>query len=39
MILRTLLAAVGILLALSPAAWAQTVTPQSSSRLAVSFTT
>ena len=39
MILRTLLAAVGILLALSPAAWAQTVTPQSSSRLTVSFTT
>jgi hypothetical protein len=39
MILRTLLAAAGILLALSPAAWAQTVTPQSSSRLAVSFTT
>jgi hypothetical protein len=39
MILRTLLAAVGILLALSPAAWTQTVTPQSSSRLTVSFTT
>ncbi len=39
MILRTLLAAAGILLALSPAAWTQTVTPQSSSRLTVSFTT
>lgn len=39
MILRTLLAAAGILLALSPAAWAQTFTPQSSSRLTVSFTT
>ncbi|HEX9747236.1 MAG TPA: FxLYD domain-containing protein [Methylomirabilota bacterium] len=39
MILRALLAAAAILLALSPAARAQTVTPQSSSRLAVSFTT
>jgi len=39
MILRTLLAAVGILLALSPAARAQTFTPQSASRLTVSFTT
>ena len=39
MILHTLLAAVGILLALSPAVPAQTFTPQSSSRLAVSFTT
>ena len=37
--IRTLLAAAGILLALSPAAQAQTFTPQSSSRLAVSFTT
>jgi hypothetical protein len=39
MILRALLAAAGILLALAPAARAQTYTPQSSSRLAVSFTT
>src|SRR5712691_8277609 len=39
MILRVLLAAAGILLALTPAARAQTYTPQSSSRLAVSFTT
>jgi hypothetical protein len=39
MILRTLLAAAGILLALSPAARAQTFTPESSSRLTVSFTT
>jgi len=39
MILRALLATAAILLALSPAARAQTVTPQSSSRLAVSFTT
>ena len=36
---RALLAGVGILLALAPAARAQTVTPQSASRLAVSFTT
>ena len=36
---RALLAAVGIVLALAPAARAQTFTPQSSSRLAVSFTT
>jgi hypothetical protein len=36
---RTLLTAAGFLLALAPAAWAQTFTPQSSSRLAVSFTT
>ena len=39
MILRTLLAAAGILLALSPVARAQTFTPQSASRLTVSFTT
>lgn len=39
MILRTLLAAAGILLALSPTARAQTFTPQSASRLTVSFTT
>ena len=39
MILRALLAAAGILLALAPAVRAQTYTPQSSSRLAVSFTT
>ena len=39
MMLRALLAAAGILLALAPAARAQTYTPQSSSRLAVSFTT
>lgn len=39
MILRTLLAVVGILLVLAPAARAQTVTPQSSARLTVSFTT
>lgn len=39
MILRTLLVAAGILLAPSPAAWAQTVTPESSARLTVSFTT
>ena len=39
MILRALLAAAVILLALAPAARAQTYTPQSSSRLAVSFTT
>lgn len=38
MILRALLAA-GLLLALFPAAFAQTFTPQSSSRLTVSFTT
>jgi hypothetical protein len=36
---RALLTGVGILLALAPAARAQTVTPQSASRLAVSFTT
>ncbi len=39
MIRHVLLAAAGILLALTPAARAQTYTPQSSSRLAVSFTT
>lgn len=39
MIRRALLAAAGILLALAPAARSQTYTPQSSSRLAVSFTT
>ena len=39
MILRALLAAAGILLTLSPPARAQTFTPQSASRLAVSFTT
>ena len=39
MILRSLLAAVGILLAVAPAIRAQTFTPQSASRLAVSFTT
>ena len=39
MTLRPLLAAGILLLALSPAARAQTFTPQSSSRLAVSFTT
>jgi hypothetical protein len=39
MILHTLLAAMGILLALSSTALAQTFSPQSSSRLAVSFTT
>ena len=39
MILRVLLAAAGILLALAPTARAQTYTPQSASRLAVSFTT
>ena len=39
MILHTLLAATGILLALSSTALAQTFSPQSSSRLAVSFTT
>ena len=39
MIRRALLAAAGFLLALAPAARAQTFTPQSSSRLAVSFTT
>jgi len=39
MILRSLLAAVGILLAVAPAVRAQTFTPQSASRLAVSFTT
>jgi hypothetical protein len=39
MILRVLLAATGIFLALAPAARAQTVTPQSSSRLTVSYTT
>ncbi len=36
---RLLLAAAAILAALSPSAWAQTYTPQSSSRLTVSFTT
>jgi hypothetical protein len=36
---RALLTGVGILLALAPAARAQTFTPQSASRLAVSFTT
>ena len=39
MILHTLLVAAGILLALSSTALAQTFSPQSSSRLAVSFTT
>ncbi len=39
MILHTLLAAMGILLVLSSTAPAQTFSPQSSSRLAVSFTT
>jgi hypothetical protein len=39
MIPRILLAAVAVLLALSPAVRAQTFTPQSSSRLVVSFTT
>jgi len=39
MILRSLLAAAGILLVLVPAVRAQTFTPQSASRLAVSFTT
>jgi hypothetical protein len=39
MILHTLLAAIGILLALSSTGLAQTFSPQSSSRLAVSFTT
>jgi len=39
MIRRALLTAAGILLALAPTAGAQTYTPQSSSRLAVSFTT
>jgi hypothetical protein len=39
MIVRVLLAAAGILLALAPTARAQTYTPQSASRLAVSFTT
>jgi hypothetical protein len=37
--LRALLAAAGVLLALAPAVQAQTYTPQSSSRLTVSFTT
>jgi hypothetical protein len=36
---RALLTAAGFLLALAPAARAQTFTPESSSRLAVSFTT
>jgi hypothetical protein len=36
---RALLIAAGIVLALAPAALAQTFTPQSSSRLTVSFTT
>ena len=39
MILRSLLAAAGILLVLAPAVRAQTFTPQSASRLTVSFTT
>ena len=39
MILRVLLVAAGILLVLAPTARAQTYTPQSASRLAVSFTT
>jgi hypothetical protein len=39
MILRVLLVAAGILLVLAPTARGQTYTPQSASRLAVSFTT
>ena len=39
MILRLLIATAAVFLALGPAARAQTITPQSSSRLAVSYTT